>query len=143
MMKRLLFIAIFLTLTTTSCASSTNMNKSLPQQYKAQRQSITMHCTAEAQSLMPTTKNRDAGVPIEAVINRLLNVSVKEYEERAYDWELTIEDVLLQVGIINVIYYSSLTQEEIFNSQFRLCESEALNVLNTMYEYSEKINNGR
>lgn len=142
-MRELLFVAMFFTLTTVSYASSTFMHESLTQQYNVQRENITTQCEAEAKSLMYITQNRDAGVPVKAVVNAILAAAAKEQKEQTLQRPLTVEDVLFEIGIITVIYHSPMTQEEIFNSQFRICEKESLDILNAMYKRALEIQNER
>ena len=133
-MKRLLFVITLLTVTTTVWASSTFTSKSLVQQYKTQRKNITAQCAKEANAFMYITRNRDAGVPIDAVINYILGAIEQEQK-------FTTKDALFGVGLVTIVYYSPLTQEEIFNSQFRICEKESLDILNTMYKPVKELNN--
>lgn len=153
-MNRLLFTIIFFALTTTSCASSSVRTvetpngtefvvESLDNQYATQRAAITAQCAAEAKSLMYATRNRDAGVPLKAVVNQVLNMAVDELKNRTLHRALTIEDVLYQITMITIIYHSPMTQEEIFNAQFRFCEKESLDILNAMYKRALEIQNGK
>jgi len=131
---------MLLTLTTVSCAASTTfIGQTLEEQYNLHRNEITVQCTAEAKSLMHIAQNRDAGVPMLSIIDYYLEMSVKEYKERTLYPPLTVEDVLLQIGLITVIYHSPLTQEEIFNSQFRSCEKISLDNLDMFYKNIREI----
>ncbi len=135
-MMRLLFTVILLTLTSVSCAASTTfMEQSLEQQYNVQRENITRACSAEANQLMPITRNRDAGVPLNAYIGWMLDSFVKNKNES----QITTPYVLFSITLVTIVYHSSLTQEEIFNSQFRNCEKISLDNLDTFYKHIREI----